>query len=65
MKLLAIILIAIGIIGLLYSGFTYTTQTHKATVGPIDVSTSERHTVYIPVGVGVAALAAGIVLLLL
>jgi hypothetical protein len=64
MKLIAIVLIVIGVIGLMYGGFSFTTQTHKANLGPIDLSTIDRHTVYIPVGVGVAALVVGIVLLL-
>ena len=63
-KLLAIALIVIGILGLFYGGFSYTTRTHKASLGSIDLSTYDRHTVYIPVGVGVTALVVGIVLLL-
>ena len=64
MKLLAIVLVAIGIISLLYGGFSFTTLTHQATLGSLDLSTYKRHVVYIPVGVGVAALIVGIVLLL-
>jgi uncharacterized membrane protein YidH (DUF202 family) len=64
MKLLAVALIVIGIVGLVYGGFSFTTMTHQANLGSIDLSTYKRHVVYIPVGVGIAALVVGIVLLL-
>jgi len=63
-KILAIALIVIGILSLVYGGFTFTTQTNKATLGPINISTNERHTVFIPIGVGVAVSIAGLALLI-
>jgi hypothetical protein len=63
-KILATALIVIGILSVVYGGFTYTTQTNKATLGPINVSTNEKHTVFIPIGVGVATSIAGLALLI-
>jgi len=37
-KIAAIILIVAGILGLVYGSFSYTKETHKATIGPIDLA---------------------------
>ena len=63
-RFLAIVLIVAGILGLVYGSFTFTTNTHKASLGSIDLSVNDRQTVYIPVGVGVGAIVAGALLLL-
>lgn len=62
-KMLAIALIVAGGLGLAYGGFTYTKDTHKATVGPVELSVKETETVNIPVWAGVASLVAGVILL--
>ncbi len=62
--ILAIVLIAIGIISLGYQGFTYTTKKKVFDVGPIEASKSEHHTVSLPPIVGVLALVGGIVILI-
>ena len=63
LKIVAIVLIAGGIIGLVYGGFTYTKTTHEAKLGPIEMSIKDKETVNIPVWAGVAAIVAGGVLL--
>ncbi|MBL0122834.1 MAG: hypothetical protein IPP88_08905 [Betaproteobacteria bacterium] len=62
-KMLAIVLIIAGGLGLLYGGFTYTKDTHQAKLGPIVLSVTEKESVNIPIWAGVAALAAGAILL--
>ena len=62
-KMLAIVLIVAGALGLLYGGFTYTKDTHQAKLGPIVLSVTEKESVNIPIWVGVGALAAGMILL--
>ncbi len=64
MRLLAILLIVAGILGLLYGGFTYTQRSHDANVGPIHVSLQEKKTVPVPVWAGVGAIVVGAFLLL-
>jgi len=63
LKIVAILLIAAGIAGLVYGKFTYTHATHEAKLGPMDLSVKEKRTVNIPLWAGVAAIVAGGVLL--
>ena len=62
-KMLAIVLIVAGVLGLVYGGFTYTKETHQAKLGSIELSINDTQTVNIPVWAGVGALVAGLVLL--
>jgi hypothetical protein len=62
-KMLGIVLIVAGGLGLLYGGFTYTKDTHEAKVGPIELSIKDKETVNIPIWAGVGAIAAGVILL--
>jgi hypothetical protein len=64
-KLAAIVLIAGGLLGLVYGGFSYTKETHEAKLGPIELSVRDRQTINIPVWAGVGAIVIGGVLLLL
>jgi len=64
LKIVAIILIVAGILGLVYGKFTYTKATHEAKLGPIDLSIKEKKTVNVPLWTGVAAIVAGALLLL-
>jgi hypothetical protein len=62
-KILAILLIVAGGLGLLYGGFTYTKDTHQAKLGPIELSVKETQTVNVPIWAGVGAILAGVILL--
>jgi LPXTG-motif cell wall-anchored protein len=64
LKIVAILLIAAGIIGLVYGGITYTRTTHDAKLGPFEVSIKDKETVNVPVWAGVGAIVAGGALLL-
>ncbi|MDA8128626.1 MAG: hypothetical protein M0Z73_08035 [Betaproteobacteria bacterium] len=63
-KIVAIALIVAGSLGLIYGGFTYTKKTDQLEVGPIELSIKDKERVDIPVWAGVAAIVAGVVLLL-
>ena len=63
-KILAIVLIAAGVLGLAYGSFSYTRDTHEAKLGPLELSVKDRETVNIPVWAGVGAIAIGGALLL-
>ena len=63
LKMLAIVLIVAGTLGLAYGGFTYTKDTHKAQLGSVELSLKETETVNVPVWVGAGALALGLMLL--
>ena len=64
-KIAAIVLMVAGALGLLYGTFTYTKETHKAQVGPLELTVKDKETVNIPVWVGVGALVVGGALLVL
>jgi hypothetical protein len=63
-KVAALALIAAGILGLMYGGFTYTKATHEAKIGPFDMAVKEKETVNVPVWAGVGAIVIGAGLLL-
>jgi hypothetical protein len=63
MKLLGIVLIAAGLLGLLYGGFSYTKDTHDLKFGPIELSVKEKQSVNVPVWAGVGAIVVGAAIL--
>ena len=54
MKMLAIVLLAAGILALVYGGFSYTQQTHEAKLGPLEIHVNEDKRVNVPVWAGLA-----------
>lgn len=58
-KIVAIVLILGGLLGLVYGGFNYTKETQEAKIGPLELSVNETQTVNIPVWVCVASIVAG------
>jgi hypothetical protein len=62
-KLLAIALIAIGIIAFAYQGITYTSRDNVVDLGPLHVTAERSHTLPLPPIVGAIALAGGLALL--
>jgi hypothetical protein len=61
-KIVAIVLIAAGILALVYGKFSFT-STHDTKLGPIAMSVDEKQTVDLPVWVGVGAIVIGGLLL--
>ena len=59
----AIVLIAIGVVSLAYQGITYTTREKILDLGPIKATADKKHTVPLPPILGGLALAGGVVLL--
>jgi hypothetical protein len=62
--LLAIVLVAIGVIALAYQGITYTTEKKVIDIGPIEATKQERHTIPLPPILGALALIGGIAVLI-
>ena len=58
-KIVAIVLMAAGVLGLAYGGFTYTEDTHEANVGPLTISIDDKRRVNVPVWAGVGMLLVG------
>lgn len=65
MKVAGIILIALGILALVYRGITYTEEEKVVDVGFFQAKAQRQKTVPIPTWAGVAAIAAGAALLLI
>jgi len=63
-KIVAVILIVAGILGLAYGSFSFTKETHEAKIGPLELSVKEKETINIPVWAGVGAIIVGGILLL-
>ena len=63
MKMLGIVLIVAGALGLVYGGFTYTKETHEAKIGPLTLSVTDKETVNVPIWAGVGAIVIGGLLL--
>jgi len=62
-KIVAIVLIVAGVLGLAYGGFSYTKETHETKLGPIELSMNDKQRVNVPVWAGVGAIVLGGVLL--
>ena len=63
MKLIGFILIAFGIFALVMGGIRYTDRDKVLDIGPIEATAKTRETIPLPPLLGVAAIAGGVVLL--
>lgn len=64
MKIVAVVLIAAGIFGLVYGGFSYTKETTAVKLGSMELSVKEKETFNVPVWAGVGAIVVGGLILL-
>jgi hypothetical protein len=64
-RIVAIVLIIGGLLGLAYGRFSYTKETQEAKLGPFELSVKDTQTVNIPVWAGVGAIVLGGGLLLI
>jgi len=62
-RVVGVLLIVAGVLGVVFSSFSFTKETHEAKLGPIELSVKEKQTVNIPVWASVAAIVVGGVLL--
>ena len=62
-KTLGIILIALGLVGLIWGGFSYTTRKKVVDIGPIHATRDQTHNVPLPPIAGALALIGGVALL--
>ena len=64
-KIIGMVLILAGILGLVYGGFSFTKETHEAKIGPIELQMKEKERINIPTWAGAGAIVIGVVLLLI
>jgi len=62
LTIVGVILIVLGIVALAYQGITYTTKEKVVDLGPLKVETEKEKTVPLPPLLGVLAVGAGVVL---
>lgn len=58
-KMIGILLIVAGTLGLVYGSFSYTSETHEANLGPIELSVQEKKNVNVPMWAGVGSILLG------
>ena len=58
---LGVILIVLGVVALVYQGFSYTVPKKEVDLGPLQVTKEEKHNVPLPPILGALALIGGIV----
>lgn len=63
-KIVAIVLIVVGILGIVYGQFSYTKETHEVKLGPLELEVKEKKTVNVPLWAGIAAIVAGALMML-
>ncbi len=63
MRIVALVLIVAGLLGLVYGSFSYTRDKTAIKLGPLELSVKEKETVNVPVWAGVGAIVAGGLLL--
>lgn len=63
MRIVALVLIVVGVLALVYEGFTYTKRRDTVQVGPVGITAEQKQTVPVPPIVGVVAIVAGLGLL--
>ncbi len=63
-KIAAVVLIVVGVLGLVYGRFSYTKETHEIKLGSLQLSIKDKETVNVPVLAGVGTIAVGGLLLL-
>ena len=64
-KIIAILLVVAGTMGLIYGGFSYTKEKHDVKLGTLQFSVTEKETVNVPVWAGAGAIGVGVILLLI
>ena len=64
MKVLGVILIVLGLFGLAWGGYTYTTKEKIVDIGPIHATRDETHHVPLSPIAGAVAIVGGVALLL-
>ena len=62
-KIIGILLIAAGVLGLVYGGFSYTKDSHTAKLGPLAITVQEKETVAVPVLASVGSIIFGVILI--
>lgn len=64
MRILGVVLLVLGILGIVYGGFSYSRERAGAQIGPVEVHVTEKERVNVPLWAGVLVSAVGVALVL-
>lgn len=64
-KMVGIVLVIAGVLGLAYGGFSYTKDTTVVKLGSLEISAKEKQTVNVPMWAGIGAIVVGGLLLVM
>ena len=64
-RIIGILFLVAGVLGLAYGGFSYTKESHKASIGPLELKVDEKETVNVPLSVGIGFMLIGGLLVLI
>ena len=59
MRLAGLVLLVLGVLALVYGGFSYRKEKGDARIGPIQIEVTEKERVNVPLWAGVAAVGVG------
>jgi hypothetical protein len=62
-RIVGIVLLVAGALGLAYGSFSYTKETHEANIGPLELTIQDRESVKVPIWLSIGVLVAGGLLL--
>ena len=62
-RIVGVLLIVAGLLGTVFSSFSYTKETHEIKLGPIELAVKEKESVNIPLWASVGAIVVGGLLL--
>jgi hypothetical protein len=63
LRVAGLALLAVGLVILVYGGFSFTEEKHEAKLGPIEIQVRDEDRVEVPKWAGIAAVVAGVGLL--
>jgi len=58
-RVIGLIVLILGVLALVYGGFSYTKETHDAKLGPLEIELKDKERVDIPVWAGIVAAVVG------
>ena len=63
-RLIAVLLIVAGVLGLIYQQFSFTREKSEAKIGPLELTLQRKETVDVPLWASIGAIGIGVVLLI-
>lgn len=63
LRIVGVLLVVAGILGLIYGGFSYPKDTQDVTLGPVELTLTNTQSVALPVWASVVAIGVGVALL--